>query len=349
MQASIRPGVYGFCSWRRDFVPLLFANGLISLFLTLIDDKTTFASNLIISNCIGLSIWLCSGALSYFTDHQISWPIRMLLSLPIGVIVGFKLAAVFGAYDVIQVLMQQPHLAWRWVAISVFISCSAMAFFIVLFHAQRYKAELETERRLAAEAQQGETAAQLAMLQAQIEPHFLFNTLANLRSLMCDDPQLALAMLDHLNDYLRASLKRTRMAKTSLHDELELVSALLAINQIRLGERLHYQIDIMEACRRAILPPLLLQPLVENALKHGIEPAIAGGHIHIVGEIIGSQLCIRVIDSGLGLKEHGEHGIGLANVRARLASLYGDQGELALYPNSPHGVIAELKLPFQTE
>lgn len=346
---SLRQHDIMFCNWRTDLPLMLGVNLVIALLLTLIDERTTFIDNLIISNCIGFSIWAVNSILGYLLADKITWPWRMALALPISLLLGFKLGAVFGASDVLAILLRTPEFAWRWVAIAVLVSTCASAFFIVLFYAQKYRAQLEIERRLAAEAQQAETAAQLAMLQAQIEPHFLFNTLANLQSLIASDPAMAQTMLNHLNDYLRASLKRTRQAATTLAEELDLVTALLAIQQIRLGERLHYAIHVPDELRQAKLPPLLLQPLVENALEHGIEPAIAGGCVEITAQRDGAKLRIRVMDTGLGfnLAHSGEQGIGLANIRARLSKLYGTDAELVLSPNLPHGVIAELIFPYE--
>ncbi len=173
------------------------------------------------------------------------------------------------------------------------------------------QAALETERRQAAELRQSETAAKLAMLQAQIEPHFLFNTLANVQSLIHREPDQASRMLDHLNRYLRASLGRTRKAQTLLQEELELVEALLQIAAIRLGERLAYRIDVPAALRGVPLPPLLLQPLVENAVSHGIEPAIHGGEIVISARAVEGVLTLQVCDSGAGLGQSGRAGGGV--------------------------------------
>ncbi len=349
IDSTIRPNGVMFCNWRTDLPLMLGVNFVIALLLTLIDERTTLIDNLIISNCIGFSIWAVNAILGWLLADKMAWPWRMALALPISLLIGFKLGAVFGASDVLAILLHTPEFAWRWVAIAILVSTCASAFFIVLFHAQKYRAELESERRVLAEVQQAETAAQLAMLQAQIEPHFLFNTLANLQSLIASDPVMAQTMLNHLNDYLRASLKRTRQAATTLAEEIDLVSALLAIHQIRLGERLHYSLHVPDHLRHAKLPPLLLQPLVENALEHGIEPAIAGGRVDISVVLEGTTLRIRVIDTGLGfnLSQTSEQGIGLANVRARLSKLYGANAELVLSPNLPHGVVAELLFPYE--
>jgi len=186
-------------------------------------------------------------------------------------------------------------------------------------------------------------------LQAQIEPHFLFNTLANVQSLIERDPKRAASMLDSLNRYLRASLKRTRDAASTLKDELELVQALLDIASIRLGDRLRYTIDIGEPIRQVPLAPLLMQPLVENALLHGIEPSIDGGEIRIVGRIEDDRLTLDVIDTGVGLghstKLHG--GVGLSNVRARLNSVYGARASVSVVANAEgaRGVTSSLRIP----
>ncbi|KAF1033818.1 MAG: Sensor histidine kinase BtsS [Burkholderia lata] len=198
---------------------------------------------------------------------------------------------------------------------------SAILFVCVplFLQSMRMRATLETERREAAEVRQAETAARLALLQAQIEPHFLFNTLANVQSLIERDPARASTMLGSLNRYLRASLRRTRDATSTLGEELDLVEALLKIASIRLGERLSYAIDVPADLHALLFSPLLLQPLVENALLHGIEPSIDGGVIVIRGRMRGDRLELNVIDTGVGLGKsdtrlHG--GVGLANVSA---------------------------------
>ena len=136
----------------------------------------------------------------------------------------------------------------------------------------------------------------------------------------------------------------------TLADELALVTPLLALAQLRMGEaRLQYRIDVAERWLGLPLPPLLLQPLVENALQHGLEPAVAGGSLLIEAIEQPGRLCLRVSDSGLGLEgSHGSSsGVGLANVRQRLHALYGERAALSLYARQPHGVVAELSLPLE--
>lgn len=340
--------------WRRDLPVLLLVNTLIAGLCTLVSDMSYLLDNLLISHSIGFSISVINALVFCQAPHLIELPhkflfLRLIFSIPLGVFCGFKLASWMGAPDVLAYFWVNPSQQWRWLATAALLTTAATGFFIVLYRAQTYRAQLAIEQQQLAEAKQSELAAQLALLQAQIEPHFLFNTLANVRSLITRDAALAQTMLDHLNHYLRASLSRTRKRQVTLAEELDLVMALLAISQIRLGSRLRYQIDVPADLHAALLPPLLLQPLVENALEHGIEPAVEGGEVRIVVDIAEQLLRLRVYDTGLGLNAAANQasgdGVGLPNVRKRLETLYGVQGRLALYPNLPSGVISEIVLP----
>ncbi|WP_211243328.1 sensor histidine kinase [Chitiniphilus eburneus] len=359
---STAGGIRGFFarSCRRPSEPrtyslwlLLAVNQAIALLLMASGISPNPREAFVIANAVGLVIYTL-----YTIGHRLipwHWLVHVL-ALPTGLWLGLKLAALAGVYDVTQSLLD-PVAHWRVVLSCILISVAATVLISQHFHNLEYRAQLAAEQRRAAEARQAETAAQLALLQAQIEPHFLFNTLATVHGLIERDPPLARTMLDHLNGYLRASLGRTRRASTTLGDELELIGELLAIAAIRLQARLSYRIDVPDALRRAVLPPLLLQPLVENALEHGIEPAVHGGEIVVEGRLDADGLLyLDVRDTGPGLRDgqsapFGEAGasggVGLSNVRQRLATLYGDAGRLALYPNAPRGVHAELRLPYR--
>jgi sensor histidine kinase YesM len=270
-----------------------------------------------------------------------------LIAVPAGFFVGTRLAAWFGASDLIAGALRDPEHQLRLLVGSLLIAISGTVFFMFYWRMESIRADLQSERRRAAEALQSETSAKLALLQAQIEPHFLFNTLANAQSVIESDPKTAKLILEHLNQYLRVSLGRTRRASSTLEDEINLVSALLAISALRLGDRLHYSISVPEELKTALLPPLMLQPLVENALKHGIEPAVTGGDIRIEARRESDALYLLVTDTGIGLNASSPEGVGLANVRGRLSSLYGERGRLALYNQNPHGVVAEITMPLQ--
>ena len=202
----------------------------------------------------------------------------------------------------------------------------------------------------AIEAERRETEARLQLLQAQIEPHFLFNTLAGVISLIDFEPAKAKTTLQAFTDYLRSSMGNLRNDRNPLDQELEMVENYLRVAQARMEDRLSYRIDADAATRAVAVPPLLLQPLVENAVLHGLEPALAGGHVEIAARLEAGMLVLRVTDDGRGLDapprpgKRAGNGLALANIRARLESIYGGAAQLDLIAGTP-GTVAVLKLP----
>ena len=215
--------------------------------------------------------------------------------------------------------------------------------------------------RAAAEAAQRQAAEhQLRLLQSQLEPHMLFNTLANLRVLIGLDATRAQAMLDRLIAYLRATLSASRLAAHPLATEFERLDDYLSLMAIRMGPRLQAELDLPAALRALPVPPLLLQPLVENAIKHGLEPHVQGGRIVVSARRDGAQLVLAVRDTGAGLGlSPGDApaapgapgapsaGFGLAQVRERLATLHGDRASLHLQaaPDAAGGTLATVRMP----
>jgi Histidine kinase len=191
------------------------------------------------------------------------------------------------------------------------------------------------------------TEAKLQALQAQVEPHFLYNTLANVQALTEADPQAAGQMVGHLIEYLRSALPKMRENTSTVGQEVELVRAYLNILKIRMGSRLDFAVDVPAELMTLSFPPLMLPSLVENAIKHGLEPLREGGRIDIVATRAGQTLRVTVRDSGKGLRDSGNSGsgVGLANIRERLQALYGDQGRLLLEGNLPGGVVATIEIP----
>ena len=207
------------------------------------------------------------------------------------------------------------------------------------------RAEVETAQRQAAEQQ-------LKLLESQLEPHMLFNTLANLRVLIGVDPARAQHMLDQLIAFLRASLAGSRASLHSLDAEFARLRDYLALMQIRMGARLSTRFELPPELAAAQLPPLLLQPVVENSIKHGLEPHVVGGRIDVSAARDGDALVLRVRDSGAGLADAigGNEGYGLAHVRERLATLYGERASFTLAPagDAEGGTLATIRMPFET-
>ena len=216
---------------------------------------------------------------------------------------------------------------------------------------------IQAQERLAnaraqAEAAQRQAAEnQLRLLQSQLEPHMLFNTLANLRVLIGMDPPRAQAMLDRLIAFLRATLNASRMPQHPLATEFDRVADYLALMDVRMGPRLQIRLHLPDALRTLPVPSLLLQPLVENAIKHGLEPKVQGGRVEVSARQEGDTLMLVVRDTGIGLAAAAAAGdgchFGLAQARERLATLFGSRASLNLQDadDAEGGVRVTLRLP----
>jgi two-component sensor histidine kinase len=223
---------------------------------------------------------------------------------------------------------------------------------VLVFAAVAYRSSARSatnellQRQIASIALDGDVKrARLRLLRAQIEPHFLFNTLATVRTLLRLDRSAAVEMIDNLMRYLSEALPKLRQDESSLAEELQLVAAYLRIHQIRMGARLSYELSIPERLGTERIPTMLLLTLVENALKHGINPTVEGGLISVSATREHYALVLKVADTGLGLTVTEGHGMGLANIRRRLSMLYGDEAIFSLARNAAHGMVATVKIP----
>jgi sensor histidine kinase YesM len=208
------------------------------------------------------------------------------------------------------------------------------------------EAQAQAARRAAAENQ-------LMLLQSQLAPHMLFNTLANLRVLIGLDAAQAQAMLDHLINFLRATLNASRSTAHPLSAEFDRVADYLALMQVRMGHRLQVQLDLPDALRSLPVPPLLLQPLVENAILHGLEPKVEGGRIALSASVQGQWLSLSVRDTGVGLGQSpgsGGTGFGTHQVRERLATVFGGkaQFQIGAAADAEGGTLAVILMPLAT-
>jgi len=187
--------------------------------------------------------------------------------------------------------------------------------------------------------------ASLRVLQAQIAPHFLFNTLANVRRLAQIDRKAASAMLGDLVEYFSVTLARRDAPEATLGEETRLVDAYLRLHRVRMGSRLAFEIDVPNSLSSVPIPSLLLLTLVENAIKHGVNPLAEGGFVRLRAERRGGEIYLEVADNGRGLVVAEGHGTGLANLRARLAILYGPRAALEIRSGQPRGFVANVSLP----
>jgi sensor histidine kinase YesM len=214
--------------------------------------------------------------------------------------------------------------------------------------------QIAREAAAKSEAQRLATESQLRLLRAQLEPHMLFNTLANLRSLVKEDAQLAEHMIDQLITYLRATLMATRTDEVTLNGEFTQLRAYLDIMSLRMGARLRFSLDLPAELEEVAIPPMLLQPLVENAIKHGLEPKVGPGSIDVKARGTDVGIEISVTDTGLGLRSEVVNNLaedkasgsyGLQHVRERLRTAYGPKASLTLISIEPHGVCAKVRIP----
>jgi LytS/YehU family sensor histidine kinase len=224
---------------------------------------------------------------------------------------------------------------------------------IKIAYAGRVKAEAK-----AAEAQEVATEeslkrqvveARMAAMQAQVEPHFLFNTLASIDHLIEVDPPRASRMQKNLIALLRASMPAMREKATNLGRELEVVRPYLEILKVRMEDRLQPQVTVTEGLYSADFPPMMLQSLVENAIKHGLEPKAEGGSITVSAEVVHGKLAVTVADTGVGFAQAATAGTGtgLSNIRERLKLIYGDAAELRIAQNSPSGTRVTIVVPYK--
>ena len=261
-----------------------------------------------------------------------------------GVLVGLWIASFI--VDVgIRSIFSDLNAMLSLVSVSLVISVVLSAIFFWRERGAAAKAALANERLRAERVEREAARANLRALQAQIEPHFLFNTLANVTSLIDADPATAKRMLDSFIRFLRASLAATRMDHTTLAKESELISSFLQVLQVRMGERLEFEVDIAPELGGFEIAPMLLQPVVENSIKHGLEPKVEGGKVVFRARREGEMVVIEIEDTGVGFAPTTRGGVGLSNLRERLKLLYGERASLLIGENAPAGTRVTLRLP----
>jgi signal transduction histidine kinase len=220
---------------------------------------------------------------------------------------------------------------------------------IGLQHAVDYYRQARARELRAARLETRLIESQLQTLQQQLHPHFLFNTLHAISTLLHKDPDKADAMIERLSDLLRVTLRKVSVQEVELAEELEYLRAYLDIEQLHFGPRLRIAYRVDAAAMDGLVPTLILQPLVENAIRHGLEPLVRGGTLAIEAQADGDTLWLRVRDDGVGLPRHAPRrdGVGLANTRSRLDRLYGEQAALTIRENPGGGVLVDLYVPLR--
>jgi sensor histidine kinase YesM len=332
---------------------LVFA-GIAMLFVHKAPLSRVLWLNFVFAQCVGYTIHaLFAVALAVVPREHRSGGWRRALfycAVPIvGVVLGFWLgAAVLGLAG----YRFAPFSARNVLAIvftSLLISGAILALFLPRERAAKAEAQVAREQARVAAAEREAALAQMQALAAQVEPHFLYNTLAHVETLIDAEPALAKRMLSRLSALLRASARGANGVAT-LGAELEHTRAYLDILAMRMGPRLAWTVDVPERLLDARVPPSVVQPLVENAVKHGLEPRVEGGTILVSAREDGDVLAIEVADTGAGFGAvlaplGGSTGLGLSGLKARLAALYGGAASLSIAENRPSGVRVTVRLP----
>jgi len=326
----MRPGTEGITqkSVITSLLYTLLFNTIIAVFLTVIQFGKGFIINLIISQCIGLSICSCVLLSHHFfqPNRPAVQAILVAAALFIGTIVGSLIGSVAAGLNP-SILFEINGMFTKILLLGVVFGSIATYFFSSRERIAASEAQAQEEKIKRLTSEKKVVEANLKLLQAQIEPHFLFNTLSNVVSLLDTDPPKGKSMLVDFIQYLRASLSKSREVK------------------VRMGDRLHYKIDLPDNLNAISFPPMLIQPLVENAIKHGLEPKVDGGEILIRAIEKDGSLRLEIADTGMGFKAERESGMGLSNIRERLLSLYGSRGRLILEETSSRGLKATIEVP----
>jgi sensor histidine kinase YesM len=332
---------------------------LFSAFWIIFDPQVSLTRvlwvNLVVANCIGFSI---QGGIAIgralvgrrlegasFTARSFYYSIVSI----VGVFVGYALGSALLDSPQLWTSVFSAHGATSILLLSLIISATLATIFFARERQAKAEAEFQRERARSEAAEKQIRVAQLQLLEAQIEPHFLYNTLANVISLIDTEPTTAKHMIERLIDYLRRAAVVGGDVDATLGRQVELLRAYLDLIVLRMGSRLSYRIDVPAELAALPLPPMLLQPVVENAIKHGLEPKIAGGEVSVTARREGDRLLLAVTDNGLGVRAThapGSTGLGLANLRARLSTMHGAHATLAIEDRQP-GTRVTIDLPVE--
>jgi len=324
---------------------------LIAIMFIIIGGRGNWSGQFVYSLSIGLISWLIIdfGRLMMSTEPNKLWPhgYKSIVLVIFGIFVGFVGGNAIGNAFVGAPIFEFWTMGPQKLASTVVITVVAGVVICYYYYSRGRSKYLEGAIAI---AQRDAADARLKVLETQLEPHMLFNTLANLRVLIKTDPERAIAMLDRLNSYLRVTLGGSRSLAHPLAAEFDRLGDYLELMSVRMGDRLHYKLDLPGDLRDVPVPPLMLQPLVENSIRHGLEPRVEGGEIIVRARRDGSSLLIEVTDTGVGIDADAEEpsrdgGFGLAQVRERLQTVYGPQSTMTMAPLPTGGTRAAISFP----
>jgi len=305
----------------------------------------TYLDLLVSALCVGYTSMVLFTVAGNIRQTRIPREHMQMFAVMLGSFLGTVLAGIVKGRDLRDMFTERLSGVSITMGLGIGVGCVVVAALLL-----REKHARDEARLLQAEAERHRLEknfleARLQLMQAQVEPHFLFNTLANVQHLVEADPPAAARMLESLIQYLRVAVPQMRESTTNLGRELDMARAFLEINRVRMGSRLDFAIDVPDALKCRAFPPMMLISLVENAIKHGVDPCCECGTITIRASDVGGRLRVSVADTGEGVTPKKGGGVGLANIRERLRALYGQRANLVLEENAPRGVVASIEVP----
>lgn len=332
-------------TWEKVAYFVAYAN-VVAVFLHMFGFGPSLSYSFIFCNCAAWATFVLLVPSNYLPKAATvtAMAMRVAVILFSGAALGAIAFALIMGIDPRSLIDRHLDILVRMVLLCIFCGSSMVFFYKSRERISEAKRMIMEEKIKNLDIQNMSIQMELKLLQAQIEPHFLFNTLSNIMNLIESDPDKAKAMMGHLSGFLRVSIHTARQTEVPIAREMEIVTNYLDIHKIRMGDRLRYQVNIPNSLLDCQIPPLLIQPLVENSIKHGLEPQIDGGEITIQGEMAGDTVRITVADSGRGIKENTKgNGIGLENVRKRI-EMASRKGRLILEENVPSGIRATIEI-----
>ncbi len=304
----------------------------------------TYLDLLVTALCVGYTSMILFTVAGNLRQARIPREAMQLAAIVAGSVLGTVLAGFVKGRDFTQMFTERLAGVTISMSLGIGFGCVAVAAYILREKHARDQARISRAEAERHQLEKNVLQARLQLMQAQVEPHFLFNTLANVQHLVETDPPSASRMLESLIRYLRAALPQMREAQTNLGREVDMAKAFLEIHRMRMGSRLAFRIEVPEELRGRNFPPMMLISLVENAVKHGVDPCCEAGNITIAARDALGKLVVSVTDTGAGIIPKKGTGVGLANIRERLRTFYGSSARLVMEENAPRGVIASIEI-----
>jgi len=305
----------------------------------------TYLDLLVTALCVGYTSMLLFTAAGNIRQERFSREAMQVMAVVVGSVLGTILAGFVKGRDVSEMFTERLAGVAISMGLGIGFGCVVVAAMILREKHARDAARIAKAEAERHQLEKNVLESQLQLMQAQVEPHFLFNTLANVQHLVETDAHRASQVLESLIQYLRAALPQMREGATTLGREVDMARAFLEIHRVRMGSRMEFAIEVPEALECRAFPPMMLISLVENAIKHGADPCCECSTITIRAAEDGERLRVSVSDTGEGVKPTQGVGVGLTNIRERLKALYGTSARLVLEENAPRGVIASIEVP----